>query len=83
MDFEAKGFNGRPRLWTPEYLSIPENVRKMLLADMESEAEAIKQYERHMSMIGDDCVNDVLARIILDEEYHIMLLKSLLGQCGR
>ena len=34
-------------------------------------------------MIGDDCVNDVLARIILDEEYHIMLLKSLLGQCGR
>ena len=83
VDFEAKGFNGRPRLWTPEYLAIPENVRKMLLADMESEAEAIKQYERHMSMIGDDCVNYVLARIILDEEYHIMLLKSLLGQCGR
>ena len=28
-----------------------------------------------MNMIGDNYVNDVLARIIKDEEYHIMLLK--------
>ena len=28
-----------------------------------------------MNMIGDNYVNDVLARIIKDEEYHIMLLR--------
>ncbi len=31
-----------------------------------------------MNMIGDNYVNDVLARIIKDEEYHIMLLKAMM-----
>jgi bacterioferritin len=82
VDFQARSHNGRPRLWTPEYLEIPENVQKMLLADRKAEEDAIGQYKRHMSMIRDECVNAVLARIIQDEEYHIMLLNSLLGECG-
>ena len=40
--------------------------------------EAIHQYRMHMNMIGDNYVNDVLARIIKDEEYHIMLLKAMM-----
>ena len=35
-------------------------------------------YKIHINEIQDDCVNDVLRRIILDEEYHIMILQSLL-----
>ena len=31
-----------------------------------------------IKMIQDDCVGAVLARIIKDEEYHIMLLRNLL-----
>ena len=31
-----------------------------------------------MNMIGDNYINDVLARIIKDEEYHIMLLKAMM-----
>ena len=31
-----------------------------------------------MNMIGDNYVNDVLAKIIKDEEYHIMLLKAMM-----
>ena len=31
-----------------------------------------------MNMIGDNYVNEVLARIIKDEEYHIMLLKAMM-----
>lgn len=77
VDFSAKTRNGRPKLWSPEYLTIPENIDKMLTADIEAENEAIRQYEMHIQMIDDDCVNAVLRRIILDEEYHIMLLKSL------
>ena len=77
VDFAARGCNGRPRLWTPDYLDIPENAVKMITADIEAERAAINQYEMHMDMIGDDCVCAVLARIIRDDEYHIMLLKAL------
>ena len=49
----------------------------MLAADIESEQEAISQYKMHMREIRDEGVNAVLQRIILDEEYHIMLLESL------
>ena len=51
----------------------------MLVADIEAERAAINQYEVHMKMIKDDCVNAVLARIIEDEQYHIMLLRSLMN----
>lgn len=77
IDFTAKTRNGCSKLWTPEYLSISENIDKMLEDDIEAEKEAICQYEMHIKMINDDCVNSVLKRIILDEEYHIMLLKVL------
>ncbi len=77
IDFSAKTCNGCLKMWTPEYLSIPENVDKMLAADIEAEKEAIRQYEMHINMINDDCVNAVLRRIILDEEYHIFLLDVL------
>ncbi len=33
-------------------------------------------------MIKDHDVNAVLARIIKDEEYHIMLLQALLKECA-
>lgn len=44
---------------------------------IESEKAAINQYRMHMKMIQDDYVNAVLARIIRDEECHIMLLQAL------
>ena len=80
VDFTAKYCNGRQSLWTPEYLDIPENARNMLYADIKSEEDAISQYVTHMKRINDDCVNAVLARIIKDEEYHIMVLRALLEE---
>ncbi len=78
INFTARYRNGGVKMWTPEYLQIPENLRNMLLADIEAEKAAIAQYEAHIKMIKDDCVNAVLARIIRDEEYHIMLLRTML-----
>ena len=78
IDFTAKFRDGRRKMWTPEYLTIPEQVKGMLLADIEAEKAAIAQYEAHMKMIKDDCVNAVLTRIIKDEEYHIMLLRAMI-----
>lgn len=78
VDFTAKACNGRDKMWTPAYLTIPEQTTKMLMADIEAEKAAIEQYKAHIRFIGDDCVNAVLERIILDEEYHIMLLEALM-----
>ena len=80
IDFIAKQCNGRKMMWTPEYLSIPGNIGKMLIADIEAEKAAIRQYQMNSKMINDKYVNAVLARIIKDEEYHIMLLQALMKE---
>lgn len=77
LDFACRHTDGRQVLWTPEYLNIPENAAGMLLADLEAERATIRQYEMHISMIEDEYVNDLLLRIIRDEEYHIELLRAL------
>ena len=76
IDFVAKQPGKKPMMWTPAYLTLPENAKKMLWADIESEKAAIHQYRMHIGAIKDPYVNAVLLRIIKDEEYHIMLLKS-------
>ncbi len=81
VDYTARMRNGNQRMWTPEYLTLPEQTEKMLLANIEAEKAAINQYEMHRKLIQDDCVDAMLRRIILDEEYHIMLLRQLLMEC--
>ncbi len=80
VNYTAKHRNGAKRMWTPEYLTLPENAVKMIQTGISSEKEAIEQYQMHIKMIQDDCVTAVLARIIKDEEYHIMLLRGLLEE---
>ena len=80
VNYTAKHRNGAKRMWTPEYLTIPEHAAKMIQADIAAEKDAIEQYQMHIKMIQDDCVDAVLARSIKDEEYHIMLLRNLLEE---
>ncbi len=80
IDFVARQRNGRKQMWTPQYLNIPLNAREMLVADIDAERAAINQYKEHIRMIEDDGINAVLARIIQDEEYHIMILQVLLKE---
>lgn len=80
VDFTAKQAGGRRQMWTPGYLSFPENTGKILMAGIEAEKAAINQYRLHIKMINDDCVNAVLKRIITDEEYHIMLLQTMIRE---
>ncbi len=80
IDFTAKFPNGKKRMWTPEYLTLPEHTQKMILTDIESEKAAIHQYQMHIKAIKDDNINAVLARIIQDEEYHILILQNLLKE---
>lgn len=80
IDFCARQPGGGRQMWTPAFLSIPDNIRQMLYADIQSEKEAIEQYRMHVQRIKDDCVNAVLLRIVKDEEYHIMMLQSMLEE---
>ncbi len=80
IDFTAKHRDGRHMMWTPQYLAIPENAKEMLIKDIEAEKAAINQYKMHIKMINDNYVNAVLARIIKDEEYHIMILQTLITE---
>ena len=79
VDFAAKQPNGKSRMWTPAFLTLPDQTRNMLLSDIEAEKAAIRQYQMHRKAIKDHYVDAVLARIIQDEEYHIMLLNALLS----
>ena len=78
INFIAKHRDGKQRMWTPQYLNIPELAREMLVRDIDAEKAAIHQYRMHMKMIKDMHINAVLARIIKDEEYHIMILQALM-----
>ena len=80
VDFTAKMRNGCSKMWTPQYLTIPENPREMLIADIASEKDAIQQYKKHIRIISDNAVNAVLTRIIWDEEYHIIMLQALMDK---
>lgn len=80
LDFTVKTRNGCSQMWTPGFLTIPENPREMLIADIKSEEDAIQQYRMHIEMIRDHNVNAVLARIIKDEEYHIIMLRALMDE---
>lgn len=80
IDFTAKYRDGGPKMWTPEYITISDNMQQMLTSDIEAERAAIRQYRMHMSMINDKNLNAVLARIIMDEEYHITILQALMKE---
>lgn len=73
--FQTKQPNG---LWSPSCLTLPDCIPQMLQADLEAEKAAIRQYRMHIQAIQDPCVNAVLKRIIQDEEYHILILQSLM-----
>lgn len=79
-DFVARQNDGRQRMWTPQYVNISDNPREMMLAGIDAEKQAIDQYWMHIKRIDDNYVTAVLARIIQDEEYHIMLLQALLKE---
>lgn len=80
VSFSVRQSNGKQMPWTPDYLTLSRDARRMLCADVEAERGAIAQYEAHIRKIKDECVDAVLRRIIRDEEYHIMLLQGLMAE---
>lgn len=81
-------FKGGPhsdfRFFNSRYVSFGNYICDMVLADIEAEYQAIKQYEKHTKLIKDNYITEMLQRIILDEKVHIKLFKqALFEHCGR
>lgn len=81
--YTARQPGGQLWMWSPQCLTLPDQVEAMLQADLEREIATIDQYNMQISMIKDDYVNMVLGRIVQDEQYHIMLLRSLMDEQQR
>lgn len=79
INYVAKQKDGRKREWTPQYLVFSDQPREMLSLGIQAEEDAIRQYKMHQNMIQDRYIQVMLARIIKDEEYHIMLLQAMLN----
>lgn len=72
-------YNKKKHPWTSKYVYYKTTPEQMILADIEAEKQAIKQYKEHMNLIGDQYINKVIERIIKDEENHILLFNECLN----
>lgn len=68
------------QFWNGSYVKYAKGTRQILLEAIKSEQEAIAQYKKHISMIRDSGIRQLLERIILDEQYHITIINNLLNK---
>jgi len=68
------------QLWTSAYVNFTIFIKDMLLEDIKSEKKAIKNYKYHISIIKDRYIQELIKRIIKDEELHLKLFTELYGK---
>ena len=64
-------------------ISYSKTAHKMLLDDISGEMVAIKTYEQMIDCLTNERVQAVIARIVLDEEIHVKMLKEQLKKYCR
>lgn len=66
--------------WTSEAVDYTTDIKTMLEKDIILEETAIKNYEKHITLIDDKYIQAILKRIILDEEKHLECFCILLNK---
>lgn len=64
------------RFWNAKFVYYGHTVYDKLSANMKHEMDAIQNYRRHQRLIDDPFIQELLERIILDEEHHLQLFKT-------
>lgn len=64
--------------WNPRSIFIGRNLRERIIANINAEQEAINNYQKHIHVIHDGYIRELLARIIDDEQVHIKILSRTL-----
>ena len=64
--------------WNATMVFYGRMVRQMMQNNIAGEQEAIRQYRKQIQIIQDCHIQEIIKRIILDEELHIELFKKYL-----
>jgi len=70
--YPPNGFN----FFSASAISYSKSVRKMLMDDLAGELCAIENYDKILCKLCNEEVSAVIARIKLDEELHVRVLKE-------
>lgn len=68
--------SNRQNYWDASYVYYGRNVCDMLTADIAAERNAINNYRHHQFLIEDPYIKELLGRIIMDEEHHLILFSE-------
>lgn len=68
--------NNLPVFWSASHIYYGITINDKLDADIASEIQAIDIYRHHQRLIDDPFINQLLERIIMDEEYHLKLFRE-------
>lgn len=72
--------SGNGSVWNSTLVPYSNSTRNRLRLAIKSEQKSIDQYNSHISKINDVDIQNLLKRIILDEELHIQILKDHLNR---
>ncbi len=70
---------GNESYWESNFISYEIDLPKFIIENIEGEKKAIKIYQNIIKEADDEIITDILNRIILDEENHIKIFKSILN----
>lgn len=71
------GADGTMRLWNAGNVEYARDLKRMLEVNIQSEQEAISQYQNSLNIIQDIYVKQIIKRIVLDEYIHLSIFKKL------
>ena len=71
----------RPTYWNSRMIFADTTLPSVLQRNIQSEQYAIDAYQNQISLIQDEFVTAILARIILDEQVHLEIFKTFLENC--
>lgn len=68
-----------PRYWTPACNHYPRPLNALLQNALRGELNTIAKYQKQAAMIQDQCITELLNRIILDEQIHVHIFQDMLS----
>ena len=73
-------YNNMDQYWNASYVSYSKDVKQLLMDNIKGEQDAIYQYKRHIYIIRDPHIQELLSRIVMDEKLHLTILTKLLNE---
>ncbi len=68
------------KYWNANFVTYEKNIVALLKTDIEKETAAINQYQQHRHLIRDIYIQNLLTRIIEDEQIHLQIFQYYLNK---